>query len=139
MKMNFIPDWYHLTFVGSCIFVQSVIKSTNKMQWFSEFISRHLFVDQHVSGVVGRGWAEYSERPQPTTLHPSTCNVCKTRGCVCRCMLLVLGGTTPKTCWATNKHRVINSENRCILLVDFIIDGTISLNTTSTCSLRPHT
>jgi len=39
-------------------------------------------------------------------------------------MLLMMGGTTPKTCWATNKHRVKNSENCCILLVDFIINYT---------------
>jgi len=81
-----------------------------------------LFVAQHVSGVippiisstqlqplvlhtlqvkgcsvVGRGRAEYSARPRPTTLHPSTCNVCKTRGCGCSCVLLMMGGMTPET------------------------------------------
>jgi hypothetical protein len=73
------------------------------------FITRHLFVAQHVSGVIpsiiksiqlhpqplvlytlqveersvaGRSRAEslHSARPRPTKLHPSTCNVYKTKG-----------------------------------------------------------
>jgi hypothetical protein len=41
-----------LTFVGLCIFVQFIIKSTNKIEQFSEFCTRRLFVAQHVSCVV---------------------------------------------------------------------------------------
>jgi len=44
--------------------------------------------------VVGQN----SARPRPTTLHPSTCNVCKTRGWGCSCMLLMTGGMTPEIC-----------------------------------------
>ena len=34
----------------------------------------------------------------PTTAHPTTLNVCKTRGCLCSFRLLMMGGVLPKTC-----------------------------------------
>jgi len=33
-------------------------------------------------------------------------------------MLLMMGGETPETCWATHKRQVINLWNCCILLVE---------------------
>jgi len=42
----------------------------------------------------------------------------KTRGFLCSCVLLMMGGETPNTCWATYKRRVINLWNCCILFVD---------------------
>jgi hypothetical protein len=42
----------------------------------------------------------------------------RTRGSQCRCMLLMMGGETPETCWATHKRQVINLWNCCILLVE---------------------
>jgi hypothetical protein len=42
----------------------------------------------------------------------------RTRGSLCSCTLMMMGGETPETCWATHKHEVINSWNCCILLVD---------------------
>jgi hypothetical protein len=60
-------------------------------------------------------------RPRPTTLHPSTCNVCKTRDWWCSCMLLMMGGTTPEICWATNKRRV-KKLGRLLHLVGWFYD-----------------
>jgi hypothetical protein len=58
-----------------------------------------------------------SGRPRPTTLQPPLSNA-KTRGCYCGCMLLMMGGKAPETCWTTHKRQVINLWNCCILLVD---------------------
>jgi len=43
---------------------------------------------------------------QPTT-HPTTLHVWKTRGCQCRFRLLMMGGVSPETCWASYKYRII--------------------------------
>ena len=56
-------------------------------------------------------------RPRPTTLHPLLSNG-NTRCSLCSCVLLMMGGKGPETCWATHKRQVINLWNCCILLVD---------------------
>jgi hypothetical protein len=45
------------------------------------------------------------QQPQQPTFH-----VCKTRGCLCSFELLMMGGVSPKTCWASYKHGIINSD-----------------------------
>jgi hypothetical protein len=108
------------------------------MQQFHKFITWCLCVAQHISGVSPliirsinciRGlwfyrWRKAAEplwvvvcRRRPTTLQPIRSNG-KTRGSKCSCMLLIKGGETSETCWATHKRQVINLWNCCILLVD---------------------
>jgi len=36
---------------------------------------------------------------------PTTFHVCKTRGCLCSFRLLMMGGVSPETCWASFKIR----------------------------------
>ena len=70
--------------------------------------------------VVWRGWGpcwSWSARPRPTTLQPLLSNG-RTRGSWCSCKLLMMGGKTPETFWATHKRQVINFWNCCILLVE---------------------
>jgi hypothetical protein len=43
---------------------------------------------------------------QPTT-GPTTFHVWNTRGCQCSFRLLMMGGVTPETCWASYKHEKI--------------------------------
>jgi len=38
---------------------------------------------------------------RPTTTSPTTFYVWKTRGCQCGCRLLMMGGVSPETCWAS--------------------------------------
>jgi len=42
----------------------------------------------------------------PTT-RPTTFHVWKTRGCQCSFRLLVMGGVSPETCWASYKYGII--------------------------------
>ena len=83
--------------------------------WSSTCFGRHTAHHQEpktalaVSGfaywrVVGRVVAVHWQRPattQPTTLH-----VCKTRSCYCSFRLLMMGGVSPKTCWALYKYKI---------------------------------
>jgi hypothetical protein len=61
-------------------------------------------------------WSGRSDRPRPTMLQPLPSNG-KTRESECSCMLLIVSGETPETCWATHKRQVINLWNCCILFV----------------------
>jgi hypothetical protein len=49
----------------------------------------------------GTAW----QRPKPT--RPATFYVWKTRGCQCSFMLLVMGGVSSETCWASYKYGII--------------------------------
>jgi len=40
---------------------------------------------------------------RPPTTHPTTFHVWKTRGCQCSFRLLMMGGMSPETCWASHK------------------------------------
>jgi hypothetical protein len=66
--------------------------------------------------LLERCWS-WSARPRPTMLQPPLSNG-KTRVSWCSCLLLMMGGETPETCWAAHKRQVINFRSCCILLVD---------------------
>jgi len=57
------------------------------------------------------------QRP-PTTL-PTTFHVWKTRGCQCSFRLLMMGGVSPETCWASYKYGIIKILIHCCILLDF--------------------
>jgi hypothetical protein len=44
---------------------------------------------------------------RPPTTRPTTFHVCKTRGCQCSFRFLMMGGVSPKTCWASYKYGII--------------------------------
>ena len=93
------------------------------------FIIPYLYKAQHVSGdtppiirslklhwqllvfhkwkvVGGRCQAHCAwQRPPPT--RPTTFHVWKTRGCQCTFRLLMMGGVSPETCWASYKYGII--------------------------------
>ena len=55
----------------------------------------------HTWKAVGRAVAgRYLATARPTTFH-----VCKTRGCLCSFRLLMMGGVSSETCWASFKIR----------------------------------
>ena len=51
--------------------------------------------------VPGTAWQ------RPPTTHPTTFHVWKTRGCQCSFRLLMMGGVSLETCWASYKYGII--------------------------------
>jgi hypothetical protein len=47
------------------------------------------------------------KRKRPPTTRLTAFHVCKTRGCQCSFRLLMMGGVSPETCWASYKHGII--------------------------------
>jgi len=100
---------------------------------YQNFSIPYLYEDQHVSGntppiikslklhwqplvfhtwkivgrvVDGRCQAHCASQRPPTT-RPTTFQVWKTRGCQCSFRLLMMGGVSPETCWASYKYGII--------------------------------
>jgi hypothetical protein len=47
-------------------------------------------------------------RQRPASTRQTTFHVYKTRGCYCSFRLLMMGGVSPETCWASYKYGIIN-------------------------------
>jgi hypothetical protein len=58
---------------------------------------------------------------RPPTTRPTTFHVWKTRGCQCRFRLLMMGGMSPETCWASCNYRIIKYDT-FLHLVGFDMD-----------------
>jgi hypothetical protein len=88
------------------------------------FIILYLYEAQHVSGDTPPIIRGLKLHWQPLILHtwkvvgsvvsghcattrPTTFYVCKTRGCQCCFRLLMMGGVSPETCWASHKYGII--------------------------------
>jgi hypothetical protein len=73
--------------------------------------------------VVAGRW----QRPATTT----TFHVCKTRGCQCRFELLMMGGVSPETCWASYKHGIINFDTLLHIFVHLFMNRTMMHRSTN--------
>jgi len=93
---------------------------------YQNFIIPYLYEAQHISGdapliirslklnwqplvfhkwkVIGRAGCAWQ---RPPTTRPITFHVWKTRGCQCSFRLLMMGGVSPETCWASYKYGII--------------------------------
>ena len=100
---------------------------------YQKFIIPYLYEAQHVSGetppiirslklhwlplvfytwkVVGRVVGGRSQvqcaSQRPPTARPTTFHLWKTRGCQCSFRLLIMGGMSSETCWASYKYGII--------------------------------
>jgi hypothetical protein len=109
------------------------------------FIIPYLYEAQHVSGdtppiirslklhwkplvfhtwkVVGRvvgGWCQARcAWHRPPTTRPTTFRIWKTRGFQCSFRLLMMGGVSPETCWASYKYGIIKIVIHCSILLNF--------------------
>ena len=72
-----------------------------------------------IERVVG-GRAHCAWQRLPTT-RPTTFHVWKTRGCRCSFSLLMMGGVSPETCWASYKYRIIKILIDYCILLDFFL------------------
>ena len=119
----------NLMFVDPSIIVQFLQWKPNKMQ---QCIKILLFLilnkAQHVSGNTPPIIRSLKLHKQPLVLHMwevvgcavvGRCHVCKTRGCLCSFRLLMVGGVSPETCWASFKIRNNKMLIHCCILLGF--------------------
>jgi len=131
-------------------------KNPTRCNSVSEFIIPYLYEAQHVSGdtppsirslklhwqplvfrtwkVVGRvvgGRCQAHTVPRPPTTRPTTFQVWKTTGCQCSFRLLMMGGLSPETCWASYKYGIINSDTLLHLVRFFFMNYTMMHGSTN--------
>jgi len=135
-------------FVDPCIIVRFIKKNPTRCKNISNFfIVPYLSQAQHVSGdtppiirslklhwkplvfhtwkvvgrvVGGRCQAQYVPWQRPPTTRPATFHVWKTRGCQFSFRLLMMGGVSPETFWASDKYGIIKRIYiYCCILLDF--------------------
>jgi hypothetical protein len=70
------------------------------------------------SSVVGCGWAGWPDHDQQHCYHHTP--KVKPEAATAVVALLMMGGRTPETCWAVNKHQVMNLRNCCIWLLIYL-------------------
>ena len=73
--------------------------------------------------VIGRWGCWTLERPATSTTN--NLHVCKIRGCWCSFELLMMGGVSPETCWASYKHGIINFDTLLHLVGYFCMNYTM--------------
>jgi len=122
---------------------------------YQNFIIPYLYEAQHVSGdtppiirslklhwqplvfhtwkvvwcvVDGRCQAQCAWQSPPAT-RPTIFNAWKTRGCQCSFRLLMMGGVSPESCWASYKYGIIKCwyivASCCIFIYEFYYDARI--------------
>ena len=64
-------------------------------------------------------WTLSGSEQHPPTTRPTTSHIWKTRGCQCSFRLLMMGGVSPKTCWASYKYGIKKKLIHCCILFDF--------------------
>jgi hypothetical protein len=116
-------------FVDPCIIVQFIEKNPTRCNnvskfhysiliWSSTRFGRHTAHQQEPKTVLAAFGFSYVKgcwtlsgtycawQHSPTT-RPTTFHVWKTGSCKCSFRLLMMGGVSPETCWASYKYRII--------------------------------
>ena len=128
-------NWKHLVMTHLCSIHKE--KSNKMQQCIKIFIIPCLYEAQHVSSKTLPIIRSLKLHWQPLVFHtwpvvgpviggcclpatrPTTFHVWKTRGCQCCFRLLMMGGTSPETCWASYKYGIIKILIHCWILLDF--------------------
>jgi len=93
-----------------------------KLQWQPLVLHTWKVVGRVVGGCCQ---AHYAWQHPPTT-RPTTFHVWKTRGCHCSFRLLMMGGVSPETCWASYKYGIINFDTLLHLVGFFCVNCIMS-------------
>jgi hypothetical protein len=80
-----------------------------------------MFVDPCIIVQFTKKIEQYYTWQRPATTRPITVHVCKTRGCLYSFRLLMMGGVSPETCWASYKYE-IKILVHCCTLLDFLCE-----------------
>jgi len=94
-----------LTFVDPCTIAQFIKENSTRCNNISNFIIPYLYEAQHFLGDTPP-----IIRSLKLPLVFYTFHVWKTRGCQCRFRLLIMGGVSSDTCWASYKHGIIKFD-----------------------------
>jgi hypothetical protein len=123
-------------------------KNPTRCNSVTNFISPYLYEAQHVSGDTPPIIRSLKLHWQPLVFHtwkvvghvlagrcpastrPTTFHVWKTRGCQCSFRLLMKGGVSPETCWASYKYGLIKFDT-LLHLVGFFINCTMMHGSTN--------
>jgi hypothetical protein len=140
-----------LLIVGPCIIVQFIKKNPTRCNnvskfyysvfiWSSICFGRHTAHHQKPKTVLAASGFSYVEGcwtlsgivcawQRPPTTRPTSFHVWKTRGCQCNFRLLMMGGVSPETCWASYNYGIIKVlyivASCWIFLYELYYDGRI--------------
>jgi hypothetical protein len=96
---------------------------------YQNFIILYLYKAEHVSDDTPPMSGTYCTWQRPPTTRPTTFHVWKTRGCQCSFGLLMMGGVSPETCWASYRYGIIKFwyivASCWIFLYEFYYDARI--------------
>ena len=124
-------QFYTMFYSSAKLYLSQFIKNLTRCNSVSNFISPYLYEAQHVSGDTPPIIRSLKLHWQPLVFHmwkvvgrvlatrPTTFHVWKTRGCQCSFRLLMMGGVSPETCWASYKYEIIKILIHCCILLDF--------------------
>ena len=117
--------------LGALLHVSMIHKErSNKMQqcidfyysifiWSSTCFGRHTAHHQEPKTALAASGFSYNQPHVQTTFY-----VCKTRGCQCSFRLLMMGGVSPETCWASYKYGIIKIDTLLYLVGSFFMNCT---------------
>ena len=63
----------------------------------------------------------YCAWKRPPSTRPTTSHAWKTRGCQCSFRLLMIGGVSPETCWASCKYGITKIFIHCCISLDVFL------------------
>jgi hypothetical protein len=85
---------------------------------------------------VGRCQVGYATWQRPTAARPTTFHVCRTRDCLCSFRLLMMGGVSPETCWASLKIKNNKILIQCCILLVFLCKNCTMMHESTNINFR---
>jgi hypothetical protein len=90
-------------------------EKSNKMQHCIKILLFHIYMKLNM-------FRAQCAWQRPPTTRPTTFHVRKTKGCQCSFRLLIMGGVSPETCWASYKYGIIQILIYCWIMLNFFYE-----------------